>query len=225
MDGRSIGVDVYRDFCEVAVQPSAGEGRPLATVSARPQPLEEFAEQLCPTDRVALEATGNGAGDRTDHPPISCRGRDRQHRELTGDRELQAEDGPPRRQDARSAAGSRDAGALLAARRADAGDASESRASREARCRARPLQERGPGGRCIRNLKKPPTDERRRSEQPAANGSPVSCYRPTGGTPSTPRCGRSTSSPRRSTRSSTTSLSLSSTRPRPAGCSPSPASG
>jgi transposase len=58
MDGRSIGLDVHRDFCEVA----ACHGRNVESwprVSARPGPLKEFAEQLRPDDRVALEATGN----------------------------------------------------------------------------------------------------------------------------------------------------------------------
>jgi len=58
MDGRSIGLDVHRDFCEVAVC-HAGKVSRWPRVSARPGPLKEFAEQLRPEDRVALEATGN----------------------------------------------------------------------------------------------------------------------------------------------------------------------
>ena len=58
MEGRCIGMDVHRDFCEVAIW-DAGEVRPAPRVSARPEQLDEFARQLRPSDRVAMEATGN----------------------------------------------------------------------------------------------------------------------------------------------------------------------
>jgi transposase len=58
MTGRSIGLDVHRDFCEVAAVINA-KVQHWPRVSARPGPLLEFAEQLQPEDRVALEATGN----------------------------------------------------------------------------------------------------------------------------------------------------------------------
>jgi transposase len=58
VQGRCIGMDVHRDFCEVAVW-EAGEVSQAPRVSARPEQLQDFAEQLRPTDRVALEATGN----------------------------------------------------------------------------------------------------------------------------------------------------------------------
>jgi transposase len=58
MEGRNIGLDVHRDFCEVAAC-QAGKVCHWPRVSARPGPLKEFAEQLRPDDRVALEATGN----------------------------------------------------------------------------------------------------------------------------------------------------------------------
>jgi transposase len=58
MQGRCIGLDVHRDFCEVAIW-EEGEVRRAPQVPARPAPLEEFAGQLGPDDRVALEATGN----------------------------------------------------------------------------------------------------------------------------------------------------------------------
>jgi transposase len=58
MTGRSIGLDVHRDFCEVAAVTGARVTH-WPRVSARPGPLLEFAEQLQPEDRVALEATGN----------------------------------------------------------------------------------------------------------------------------------------------------------------------
>jgi transposase len=58
MEGRSIGLDVHRDFCEVAAV-CAGKVAHWPRVSARPEPLLEFAQQLRAEDRVALEATGN----------------------------------------------------------------------------------------------------------------------------------------------------------------------
>jgi transposase len=58
MEGRSIGLDVHRDFCEVAAH-EHGQVTHWPRVSARPGPLEEFAQQLGLEDRVALEATGN----------------------------------------------------------------------------------------------------------------------------------------------------------------------
>jgi transposase len=58
MQGRCIGLDVHRDFCEVAIW-EEGEVRRAPKVSARPEPLRQFAEELGPADRVALEATSN----------------------------------------------------------------------------------------------------------------------------------------------------------------------
>ena len=57
-EGRNIGLDVHRDFCEVACC-HAGKVTHWPRVSARPAPLKEFGEQLGPEDRVALEATSN----------------------------------------------------------------------------------------------------------------------------------------------------------------------
>jgi len=57
---RAVGMDVHRDFCEVAIAERgriAHSGRVLTTPAA----LELFAASLAPSDRVALEATGNAA--------------------------------------------------------------------------------------------------------------------------------------------------------------------
>jgi transposase len=51
-------MDVHRDFCEIAVW-DAGNVVSAPRVAARPEQLEEFASRLRPTDRVAMEATGN----------------------------------------------------------------------------------------------------------------------------------------------------------------------
>lgn len=58
MEGRSIGLDVHRDFCEVAAV-SGGKVEHWPRVSTRPAPIKVFAEQLGPEVRVALEATSN----------------------------------------------------------------------------------------------------------------------------------------------------------------------
>jgi transposase len=55
---RSIGLDVHRDFCEVAIV-EAGELRSAGRIETTPAALELFAGSLCATDRVALEVTGN----------------------------------------------------------------------------------------------------------------------------------------------------------------------
>ena len=55
---RSIGLDVHRDFCEVAISED-GEVRSPGRVRSEPGELALFAQSLGPQDRVALEATGN----------------------------------------------------------------------------------------------------------------------------------------------------------------------
>jgi transposase len=55
---RDIGLDVHRDFCEVAIQ-EEGEVRSAGRIATTPQALELFAQSLGKNDRVALEVTGN----------------------------------------------------------------------------------------------------------------------------------------------------------------------
>ena len=55
---RAIGIDVHRDFCEVAVSED-GRLRSAGRIASRPSELEVFAASLAPDDEVALEATGN----------------------------------------------------------------------------------------------------------------------------------------------------------------------
>jgi transposase len=56
--GRSIGMDVHRDFCEVAIANGA-RARSAGRVATAPEALELFAQSLAADDRVVLEATGN----------------------------------------------------------------------------------------------------------------------------------------------------------------------
>jgi transposase len=55
---RSIGLDIHRDFCEVAIA-EGGEVRSPGRVEMRPEVLELFAGSLAKTDQVALEVSGN----------------------------------------------------------------------------------------------------------------------------------------------------------------------
>jgi transposase len=55
---RAIGLDVHRDFCEVAIC-EQGKTRAAGRVQTTPEHLELFAQSLAATDEVALEATGN----------------------------------------------------------------------------------------------------------------------------------------------------------------------
>src|SRR4051794_38359373 len=55
---RSVGLDVHRDFCEVAIIDSCG-GRARGRVPSTREALQLFAQSLAPSDRVALEVTGN----------------------------------------------------------------------------------------------------------------------------------------------------------------------
>ncbi len=56
--GRSIGLDVHLDFCEVAIADD-GAVRSAGRVETTPERLELFAQSLGSNDRVALEVTGN----------------------------------------------------------------------------------------------------------------------------------------------------------------------
>ena len=55
--GRAIGLDVHRDFCEVAIC-EAGAVRSAGRIETTPERLELFAQSLGAGDRVALEVTG-----------------------------------------------------------------------------------------------------------------------------------------------------------------------
>jgi transposase len=55
---RSIGMDVHRDFCEVAIAES-GAVRAAGRIQTQPAALELFAQSLAAGDEVAIEATAN----------------------------------------------------------------------------------------------------------------------------------------------------------------------
>jgi transposase len=54
-----IGLDVHRDFCEVAICLPGERARSVGGVPAEPEKLELFAESLDRQDRVVMESTGN----------------------------------------------------------------------------------------------------------------------------------------------------------------------
>jgi transposase len=55
---RFIGLDVHRDFCEVAIS-DGGKARSAGRIDTTPEALQLFAQSLAPTDRIVLESTGN----------------------------------------------------------------------------------------------------------------------------------------------------------------------
>jgi transposase len=55
---RFIGLDIHRDFCEVAIS-EGGKARAAGRIAARPEELALFAQSLGGEDRVVVEATGN----------------------------------------------------------------------------------------------------------------------------------------------------------------------
>jgi hypothetical protein len=55
---RAIGLDVHREFCEVAICED-GEVRSAGRVPATPEGIGALARSLVSSDRVALEVTGS----------------------------------------------------------------------------------------------------------------------------------------------------------------------
>jgi transposase len=55
---RYLGLDVHRDFCEVAIC-ERGRARSAGRIDTMREALELFASSLAPDDRVVLESTGN----------------------------------------------------------------------------------------------------------------------------------------------------------------------
>lgn len=56
---RFIGLDVHRDFCEVAICLPGERARSAGRVPTEPEKLKLFAESLDQQDRVVMESTGN----------------------------------------------------------------------------------------------------------------------------------------------------------------------
>ena len=58
MTRRCFGLDVHREFAQVAIWQD-GQVRQAGQVAATPEGLRLFADSLAPTDEVAIEATCN----------------------------------------------------------------------------------------------------------------------------------------------------------------------
>jgi len=56
---RTIGLDVHREFAEVAIIGEDGVARAAGQVETTPEALRLFAQSLAATDEVAIEATVN----------------------------------------------------------------------------------------------------------------------------------------------------------------------
>jgi transposase len=55
---RFIGLDVHRDFCEIAIS-EGSKARSAGRVNTTPEALTTLGNSLAPDDRVILESTGN----------------------------------------------------------------------------------------------------------------------------------------------------------------------
>src|SRR5436190_8135382 len=82
---RFIGLDVHRDFCEVAIA-EAGKVRLAGRVRTEPEALALFAQSLGGDDEVALEATGNALGIAPDEQTRVLRRRISARAQLVGQR-------------------------------------------------------------------------------------------------------------------------------------------
>ena len=54
--GRAIGLDLHRDFCEIAIC-EEGVTHSAGRVAMTPEPIEALADSLLPTDRVVMEVS------------------------------------------------------------------------------------------------------------------------------------------------------------------------
>jgi hypothetical protein len=115
MNSRCIGLDVHRDFCEVAIW-EQGKLRSAGRIDTRPEALAAFAATLGPDDEVALEAT-SGARRVAEilRPQVGRVVIANTHPPLGGDLGVEEEDRPKRRPHARPAAGGGCARGLVAA--------------------------------------------------------------------------------------------------------------
>ena len=55
---RFIGLDIHRDFCEIAIS-DGGNARSAGRVASSPEELRVLGQSLLPDDKVILESTGN----------------------------------------------------------------------------------------------------------------------------------------------------------------------
>ena len=185
---RDIGLDVHRDFCEVAIA-EGGELRSAGRIEATPKALELFAHSLGSDDRGCARGDGQRVGDRPDHRAArreSARRQSERHRDQASARE----DRPARRAHARKAACRGLAGGPLDARCPNPGPAPPPSAALAAGAGAHPGEERGPRG-----ADSPPGPQAP-GQRPVRSGGQALARGPRrrSARRSTARCARSTSS-------------------------------
>ena len=105
---RFIGIDVHRDFCEIASH-QAGVTQSIGRINTTREDLQALADSLGPDDWVALETTGN-ARRIAEILAVNAGGvMVADTRNLRGDHPCQAQERPGRRPQDRGAARGRDA--------------------------------------------------------------------------------------------------------------------
>ena len=188
---RSIGLDIHRDFCEVAIA-EAGEIRSAGRIEMTPEELELFAQSLGPRRPGGARGHRQRLGGRADHPAPRRRGWSSSRPTDTGIRQARAKTD---RLDARALAKLLAAGAArrgLGPRRADPGDAPAAAAPKPAGPGATAGQERDPRGADAAADRRAAVHATSSGSRAGA-GSPSSSCRPRSARPSTAACARSSS--------------------------------
>jgi hypothetical protein len=191
---RYIGLDVHREFCEVAISED-GEVRSAGRIRSRRPELELFAQSLGRDDEVALEATGGAEAIAGILRPRVARVGVVNAKKLRAISEAKAKTD---RLDARRLAALGLRGRGVVPRRANEGASALGRAPRPARAPALAGEERD-----RRRAAAQPARPARRLSPGRREGAPVpssSCRR-TSATPSRAACTRSASSTASSPRS------------------------
>lgn len=99
---RFIGIDVHRDFCEIASH-QAGITQSIGRINTTREDRQALADSLGPDDWVALETTGNARRGRRD-PRRERRWRDgRRHPQPAGNHSRQAITTAARQEEPRAA--------------------------------------------------------------------------------------------------------------------------
>src|SRR5829696_2291847 len=101
---RYIGLDVHREFCEVAIA-EEGRVRSAGRIRTRRAELELFAQSLGSGDEVALESTGGAVAIARILEAQVARVVGRQHEEVAPDLGGEGENRPARRAAAGGATG------------------------------------------------------------------------------------------------------------------------
>ena len=61
--GRAVGLDLHRDFCEIAIC-EKGVTHSAGRVPMTPEGIEALVDSLLPTDRMVMEVSSGACGGR-----------------------------------------------------------------------------------------------------------------------------------------------------------------